>query len=165
MKFKLVKNSRGFTIVELLVSMTLFVTIIGIASGVFVQSMRTQRATVALAAAVSNAQLTIEQMAREMRTGQNFSVSGGELSFTNAKNENVIFRLNGELIEKGTNGDFGPLTADNVFVKNLRFVLSGNLQGDSQPPKITIIIQVGIKGSQIENSMVNLQTSVSSRVF
>ena len=74
-------------------------------------------AVVALSAAVSNAQLTIEQMAREIRIGENFSLSGGELNFTNAKGESIIYRLGAEKIERGVNGNFGPLTAENVSVK------------------------------------------------
>ena len=157
--------NNGFTVVELLVSMSLFSIIVGIASGVFIQSMRAQRAVVALSAAVSNAQLTIEQMAREIRIGENFSLSGGELNFTNAKGESIIYRLGAEKIERGVNGNFGPLTAENVSVKNLGFVLSGNLPDDGRPPKITLIMQIGTKGSQVENSMINLQVSVSSRVL
>lgn len=164
-KFVASDRSKGFTIVELLVSMSLFSIIVGIASGVFIQSMRTQRAVVALSAAVSNAQLTIEQMAREIRIGENFSLSGGELNFTNAKGESIIYRLGAEKIERGVNGNFGPLTAENVSVKNLGFVLSGNLPDDGRPPKITLIMQIGTKGSQVENSMINLQVSVSSRVL
>ena len=164
-KFVASDRSKGFTIVELLVSMSLFSIIVGIASGVFIQSMRAQRAVVALSAAVSNAQLTIEQMAREIRIGENFSLSGGELNFTNAKGESIIYRLGAEKIERGVNGNFGPLTAENVSVKNLGFVLSGNLPDDGQPPKITLIMQIGTKGSQVENSMINLQVSVSSRVL
>ena len=73
--------------------------------------------------------------------------------------------LAAEKIERGVNGNFGPLTAENVSVKNLRFVLSGNLPTDGRPPKITLIMQIGTKGSQVENSMTNLQVSVSSRVL
>ena len=104
-------------------------------------------------------------MAREIRIGENFSLSGGELNFTNAKGESIIYRLGAEKIERGVNGNFGPLTAENVSVKNLGFVLSGNLPDDGRPPKITLIMQIGTKGSQVENSMINLQVSVSSRVL
>ncbi len=164
-KFVVSHRSKGFTIVELLVSMSLFVIIIGIVSGVFVQSMRTQRAIVALNAAVSNAQLTIEQAAREMRISRNFSVSGGELNFINTKEENIVYRLAAEKIERGVNGNFGPLTAENVSVKNLRFVLSGNLPTDGRPPKITLIMQIGTKESQTGSVLINLQTTISSRIL
>ena len=155
----------GFTIVELLVSISLFVIIMGIVSGVFTQSMRTQRAIVALNAAISNAQLTIEQIAREARTGQNFSITGGELNFTNAKEDNVIYRLNGEAIVRGINAKFGPLTAENVLVKNLKFISAGDSSADGRPPKITIIMQIGTKELQTGSALINLQTTISSRIL
>jgi type II secretory pathway pseudopilin PulG len=153
--------------VELLVAMTLFVVLISISSGAFIQSMRTQRAATALIAANSNAQLAIEQMAREMRTGQNFSASGNEISFKNAAGENVIYRLNAadEAIERSIDAvNFKKITAENVKVKNLNFRLFQGTASDPYPPRITISLRIGASGVQIEGVFVDIQTTVSSRI-
>lgn len=163
-------SKNGFTIVELIVSMSLFVILFSITTGVFVQSLRTQRATVALIAANSNASLAIEQMAREMRTGKNFSqTSQQEIDFTNAKGEAVIYKLDSSfpVIEKSADGGitFKKITADNVLVKNLNFLLFTGSPADPYPPRITIIIQAGTNALQVSGVSINLQTTVSARVL
>jgi len=155
---------KGFTMVELLVSMSLFVIVISITSGVFIRSLRTQRISVALIAANSNVSLAIEQMAREMRTGQNFSVSGGsEISFTNASGEAVVYRLANSAIERriGT-GDYKKITASNVVIENLNFTL---LSDSSYSPRITITIGVSPANVSVSGIVINLQTTVSSRII
>jgi len=150
--------------VELLVAISLFLVVVSIATGTFIQALRTQRAAVSLIAATSNASLAIEQMAREIRTGQNFSLSGGELSFLNAKSENIIYRLQNEAIEKSVNGSAGRITADNVQVNRLDFAVAGIEPGDDLPSKITLVL--GISAPQASpGNQVNLQTTISSRIL
>lgn len=159
---------RGFTIVELLVSIALFVTVFTIATGSFIQSWRSQRITAALIAANSNASLAMEQMAREMRTGRSFSQSGNEINFINAKGEGVFYRWNAaeESLERSVGGlNFKKITADNVRVKNLNFRLFEGSPADPYPSRITLSLQVGAANTPITTPTVNLQTTVSSRVL
>ena len=156
------KNS-GFTIVELLVAITLFLVITAIGSGTFIQSLRTQRGVTSLIAANSNASLAMEQIAREMRTGQNFSLIGEELSFVNAKSQSVIYRLKNEAIERIVNGESGLITASNVKIFRLNFILAGENPTDGLPTKITIVLGIGASGAA--DAKINLQTTVSSRIL
>ena len=55
---------NGFTLPELLVAMGLFLIVISIVAGAFVNSLRTQRATVELIAVNDNISLLLEQIAR-----------------------------------------------------------------------------------------------------
>lgn len=152
-------SRKGFTMVELLVSMSLFVIVISITSGVFIRSLRTQRVSVALIAANSNVGLAIEQMAREMRTGQSFSASGGsEITFTNAAGEPVSYRLNNSAVERNAK----RITASNVIIDNLKFIL---LPDPSYPPRITITIGVSPANVSVSGIVINLQTTVSSRII
>ncbi len=63
---------KGFTIVELLVAIALFSILVTIGVGGFVNALHTQRQVAGLLAAESNASVTLEQMAREIRTGDLF---------------------------------------------------------------------------------------------
>ena len=69
-RFKI--HNKAFTLVELLVAMSLFLILIGIATSGFIRVLRTQRAIVELMTINDNAVLTLEQMAREIRTGYHF---------------------------------------------------------------------------------------------
>jgi prepilin-type N-terminal cleavage/methylation domain-containing protein len=97
-------NNKGFTIVELLIAVALFSVVISITSGVFIRSLRTQRIITSFIAANSNASLAMEQMAREIRTGQDFcsgpnigcAADSGifqELIFTNARGQQAKYEL------------------------------------------------------------------------
>ena len=166
------KSKKGFTMIELLVAMTLFSFLMAVAAGGFVKAMRTQRAIVALMAVNDNASLTLEQMAREMRTGYHFKmISDTEIQFVSGYNELVSYRLNEDgAIERGITGaslvtDYEKITADNVKVTNLRFELRGASYGDGMQPRITIAISVTSPNSFLGNVSTNIQTTVSSRIL
>ena len=182
----MLKNNKGFTMVELLVAIASFVIIISIAVGGFSGALRSQRQSIALLNANYNSSLVLEQIAREIRTGTNFCdqnppcsspLGGGEirtdkLYFTNAYGQNVVYRLNNFGIEKSiniesTNGEtsFKKITADDVVVDYLKFILNGQTFGDGKQTRITILIGIKSKESSVSGSVVNLQTTVSPRVL
>jgi prepilin-type N-terminal cleavage/methylation domain-containing protein len=161
----MINKNKAFTIIELLVAMGLFAIFVVMASGGFVRALRTQRSIVALIAANDNASLSLEQMAREIRTGSNFSLSGNDLIFFNAYNIQVTYRLNRStnIVEKGENGDFKPLTASNVKINVLKFYLTGQLAGDGFPPRITTILNASPNIPTTQNISANFQTTISAR--
>lgn len=166
---KIESASRGFTIVELLVAMSVFSLIILIVGAIFVRSIRSERIVAGRAAAFDNVALAVEQIAREVRTGVKFpqaegvSSGGGEfkwLEFTNYYNERVVYELVEGAIKKSVNG--GPLlslTSSNVKITNLTFWIMG--KGDNLPPRITIIV----KAEGPFELPFNLQTTVGARLI
>lgn len=161
--------NKGFTLVELLVSIGLFSVITSIAVGGFVGVLRSERQAAGLLAANSNVSLSIEQMAREMRTGHRFctlrSCLLSELNFENARGENISYRLENGAIERQVNaGVYQKITADNVDVKYLKFYLQGREVGDGEQPRITIALGVSSKEPGLSGNIANLQTTVSARL-
>ena len=156
----IMNQRRGFTIIELMVAMSLFVIVVGIASGVFIRSLRTQRSLVSLMAANDNASQTLEQMTREMRTGAAFTGNGSRLSFTNAADEQVVYDLVEGKIER--NGK--TLTASNVLVHYATFIVRGAEVGDGISTRVTILLGVSARG-KMESFITRLQTTVASRVL
>jgi prepilin-type N-terminal cleavage/methylation domain-containing protein len=176
----MLKNNKGFTMVELLVAIASFVIIVSIAVGGFSGALRSQRQSIALLNANYNSSLVLEQIAREIRTGMNFCdqnppcsppLGGGQvltnqLYFTNAYGQNVVYRLNNFGIEKSINGGtFKKITADDVSVEYLNFILNGHGLPDGKQTRITILIGIKSKESSVSGSVVNLQTTVSPRVL
>ena len=152
--------NKGFTLIELMVAVALFVIVVGIASAVFVQSLRAQRQVVALMAANDNASLTLEQVIREIRTGQSFSTSGSHLDFDNVRGEAVSYQLNNGAVER--NGQ--ALTASSVKVHYLNFLLQGEVPGNGLSTRVTINLGVSSRG-KLEEFVTRLQTTISSRVL
>ncbi len=163
------RRDAGFTLIELLIAMSLFLVVLVIASGTFVQSLKSQRAATELIAINDNASGTLEVMAREIRTGIEFSVpSKTELRFTNANGKKVIYQWNeadGTIEKKEDNGSFERVTATNVTVKRLVFVGSGLGGNDKKQSKITIGLEIGGKSKILEDAAMRLQTTISPRAI
>jgi prepilin-type N-terminal cleavage/methylation domain-containing protein len=175
MKLKRKKINLGFTLIESLVAVGLFGLIISVAVGGFVKALRTQSQITALLSANGNASLAMEQIAREVRTGYDFSCTKNlkfglcdQLSFVNAQAQNVVYDLKADnsgrgYIEKITENVPASITADNVNVKYLVISLEGEAKGDGEPPRATISIGVAPAGDFGEISVTRIQTTVSAR--
>lgn len=127
---------KGFTLVELLVAISIFSTVVAIGVGGFVHALRTQREVAGLVAAQSNASIALEQMVREIRTGYLFCTTPGSsagtknavinnactqgcvinglvwtcnniLDFYNADSNNVDYTLTNGAIERSQSGADG----------------------------------------------------------
>lgn len=162
----------GFTVVELLVALSLFSIVTAVATGAFIRALRTQRQLVAFAAANSNVSLVLEQMAREIRVGSDFqSPNMSELHLTNARGEHVTYEFEeGELggrIERTVEGTSGQgtqqLTAENVNIRYLEFRLSTADPEDGYPARVVIAIAVSPLEQGLGTSVVRIQTTVSAR--
>ena len=165
-KFVASDRFKGFTMVELLIAMAIFVIVISIATGIFVQSLRSQRNIIGLMAINDNASSALEQMAREFRTGSLFSsLSPEELKFTNYLGQAVTYRWNSqnESLERGVGDDFKAITASDVKVRRANFILSGAESGDGLPTRVTAILSVGSGKRDLKDITTNLQTTVSAR--
>jgi Tfp pilus assembly protein PilW len=167
-------NVTGFTLVELLVAVGIFVTLVTVAAGVFISGIRGHRALLDLMAVSDNAGIVLEQMAREIRTGYFFcntdgsnpcgNLSQNNITFTNYKGERVTYGLNGNSITRTIGSNSVKITADNVQVNKLRFVIGQGSGSNAicNPWRITIVMEVG---SAKTNQKIPLQTTISSRVL
>ncbi len=169
----LVATGHGFTLVELLVSMMLFVVIVSIVSMIFVTSIRAQKNITALIVANDNTFLALEQMAREMRVGTAFNLSSpSEIDFTNAQGESVGYCYVDAAIKRAvtnltlpcSGSNWKKVTADNVNIASLKIIASGMGQNDGAPTRITLVLSVGAKGSpNIEGIFTHIQTTITVR--
>jgi len=168
------KLCGGFTMVELLVSMTIFMILVTAVIGGFVNAIKNQRIVTDAIAVNSNAGLALEQIAREIRTGYNFpaagSSCGNQLSFTNYRGNQVTFRLNNDTVERKecnkvdcSASVFNPLTAANVLVNNLCFLVQQ--QSNCSPWFVVITVGVASKTADYSKRLVNVQTSISPRIL
>lgn len=169
------KTGGGFTLIELMIALGVFIIITTVATGGFVSALRSQRQVAALISANNNVSLAIEQMTREIRTGRNFCdfLAGticlpGELMFYNAQGELITYRKDqpGDFIERGVGTDFQRITGMGAFVWSLNFFLSGDINDDPQnqwPTRVTITLGVSAKEHGISEGVIRLQTTASSR--
>ena len=157
-------KENGLTMIELIVAIGIFGLVIGMTAGIFVLALSSQRRIIALRNAEDNIRFTIEAMAREIKTGKNFSSGGNFLSFTNAKGEAIFYRLNNNIVEKSSDGgiNYSAVTSSEAVINYLNFYLMGQAPSDGLQPRITVTIGVtSIVGGQTAN--LKIQTTVSER--
>ena len=161
------KQEKGFTLIELIVSFSIFIVLITLTTATFAQTLKTQQIVGGLSVSMNEVSFVTEQMAREIRTGTDFKNIAGEetIQFTNAKGEkanykkisNGIARCVGEC---GADLDYKLLTSPDVKISALKFILRGNSRADGAA-RVTIITAVA--GPKDIN--VNLETTISARVI
>ena len=184
-------NIRGFTLIEVIIVLGIFVILISIAIGGFIDSLRGQRVVVGLMEINDNMGLVLEQMSREIRLGYNFVPAASQLQFQNSKGEDVLYKLNLEgddsnprkySIERSVNGAvFEPITAENIKIANFNVVVCGeNIDFISFPlpncgaggifqPRITLSMRITGKGKDVHIEKLGvyneIQTTISSRQY
>lgn len=180
-------HNEGFTVVELLVAMTVFVVFFVGAIGVFFGATKNQRFLSERISMNNNAGLVLEQMARELRTGyfgegqaaplsdcaQSITFTSGQEIDMSGNPVVITYALSGGAITRSSSGGgSGPLTASNVEVKNLCFY--SFYSGDSQnpvcyPPRFVISLEIKSKNLNLENPLGApssfISTTVSSRIL
>ena len=157
-------KESGLTLIELTVAVGIFGLVVTMVVSIFVIALVSQRRIVSLRNIEDNARFALESMAREIRTGKNFGGSVNSLSFTNAKGESIVYRLNNRTIEKSSDGgtNYSAVTGSEVTVDYLNFYLLGQATGDGLQPRITITIGITSQvGTQISNT--KIQNTVSER--
>lgn len=175
-KFNTIKNAKnnsGFTLVEMLVSVTIFILTITAISTLFVYAIRAQRMNLAYQELLSETSYAMEYMSRAIRMAKkdedgscitvainlNYYLDGQCLIFENYKGECQKFCLEGIRLKEEKNGVSAYLTSPNLEVLSFNVNLSGESSSDDQQPLVEIFLE--IEGR--ENSRIQIQTSISQR--
>ncbi len=168
------KAERGFTLVEILVALALFITVMTIGLGSVINVLEANRKSDSLKSVMTNLNFALEVMSRDIKFGDSYSCSistcsSGDTSiyFRNSDGINVRYRLNNSRIEKSVDNGatYQIITAPNIVVQDMRFYIFGYNTGDGAQPRVLISIR-GYSGTKpsIQTTFV-VQTTVSQRVL
>ncbi len=164
-------HRRGFTIVELLVAISIFITFLAVAMGSFGHILRLQRLLAKRIATVSSLGIVAEQIQREIRTGYNFPMNvsqqtQGSLTFDSLATypaEAVTYmNVGGAIMRNGVS-----VTPSSMNVKTLSFTVSEVRGGAREcgPWKITFFISAVPSSSDTPENTVHAQTTITSRIL
>jgi len=177
---------KGFILIELIVSVSIFIVVMTISMGAIVGVFEANRKSRSLKTVLNNLNLAVESMSKEMRFGRNYHTerpptcptgdltvpqncpSGGTLmSFLSSEGVQITYRLTGATIEKqiGTGADFIAVTAPEIVIDDLTFYTLGAGTGDFLQPKIIMKIQSHAGTTGKGRTDFTLQTLVSQRVL
>jgi prepilin-type N-terminal cleavage/methylation domain-containing protein len=178
---KITLEKTGFTLIELMTSISIFAVIMTISMGSILGIFDANRKSEALKTVMDNLNFTIETMSREMRFGKNYHCSSSVpltnptecysgndnfVSFLSSDGKQTVYRLNNTSIQKSTDGGstYVDVTAPEVTINKLGFVVVGSPALDNMQPRIFIQIK-GYAGSKSTiQSNFTLQTLVTQRI-
>jgi prepilin-type N-terminal cleavage/methylation domain-containing protein len=174
---------KAFTLVEILVAVAVFSIVAGIASGLFVSSIRTQRASLAHQQLLDQTSYIMEYMGRAIRMAKkdmdgtctggvklNYAKTDSKIMFKNYEDEcqeffrewdddSEVYRLK----EKKAGAE-NYLTSPNLNVVSFEIADFGWTQIDSEQPRTTLFLKVEGTGTRSEERpTTKIQTTISQR--
>ncbi|KKT19181.1 MAG: hypothetical protein UW04_C0049G0003 [Parcubacteria group bacterium GW2011_GWB1_43_8] len=167
------KNSKigGFTLIELIVALGVFMVVMTITLSAFLNIMDIQKKTEAFRKVNDNLNFAMEAMMREIREGKSYSdadCSGADFCFTNKDEKDIKYQLNeeGYIERKEGTDEWLRMTSDGIKITRLSFLVSGEEaypSGDRQQP--LVVISIGGESGEKEKlkSKLDLQATVSQR--
>jgi type II secretory pathway pseudopilin PulG len=180
---KLKIKKEGFTLIEMMVAMVIFITLIGVITGLFITGIRQQKNIMAFQNVLDQTSYVVEYMSRNLRlakkeisagsclsqTGLNFEVTrgGSALKFINhlQGDDCQEFFLENNQIQywrQSTNNSL-PLTSNKLEVVSLKFNLTGESQADDLQPLVTVFLEIKSESSPGQSQKIKIQASVSQR--
>lgn len=170
------RAQKGFTLIELIVSLGLFSVVMTISAGAVLAILDANAKAQSAGAVMTNLNIALDGMTREMRTGTTFSCGGlsqaTTFSFITQDGINTTYtRVAGDAthlpsITKQTNGGVAvAITSPEISVDNLQFYCTGLSTSDYIQPLIRVVVQgkAGTDANLI--ARFDIQTSVAQRLL
>jgi len=165
------QNNKGFTIIETMIAISLFLIIVTIGMGSLLNANLLHQKSQDMRSIMDSLSFIMEDMSRNLRTGSDYVPinNGGGISFESASGDEWKYTLEYDEqdinIKRYINGNGVQLNPEEVILQNgSGFVVTGNVLGDSEQPFV-IIKLIGIISSRGVDTPFSLQTSVSQRLI
>src|SRR3989344_861635 len=171
-------RSGGFTLVEIIVALGIFVTTVTIAIGSLVGLYSANNKSQALSSVINDLNYSIENMTRTIRFATVFhccssgtltspqSCNNGDTFFAvSTSSTPTIYRLQNNKLEQSTNSgaSYDPITSSEVTIQYARFYVFNTTKGDSNQPYAILVLK-GFAGDKPgEQSVFDIQTKISQR--
>ncbi|PJA11021.1 hypothetical protein COX67_01980 [Candidatus Falkowbacteria bacterium CG_4_10_14_0_2_um_filter_36_22] len=195
MNNKTLKNSQGFTLIEMMVAVSIFSIVILAATGILNYVLKGQVASVASQNVQESMRYALEVMSKEIRTAPEvgsgcsflfspvkivYNISPGfesdYLYFINKKNECILYNLDNNriMISRDLNknnsldaNEFAYITPDAIEVTDLKFkVLDDAIDAfHTVQPLVVMSMDVKSKNTFVKDKKVRIETAISSRFY
>lgn len=165
------RAKRGYTLIELIVSVGLFAIIMMLASGAYLIMINVNRQTQAIATGINNLSFALESMTRSIRTGRSYSqlVGPNTFSFIDQSGCSITYGVSAGRIVQTESGtgcpslSNTPLTAPSVNVTSLMFSYSDTPRGDDYQPYVTMVVSGTVSSGPGQTEPFTVETSATMR--
>lgn len=164
-------SKNSFTLIETLVAVTIFVSVVTVALTIFVSALRAQMQSLAYQQLLDQTSYVMEYMSRAIRMAKkdmhgrciaaklNYAFVGQCLRFKNYRGKCQQFCLDGVRLKEIKDGVRNYLTAPALRVNSFSVTLTGQTQNDHLQPLVSIFLDITGR----EESRIRIQTSISQR--
>lgn len=180
------RKKEGFTLIELMVAVGLFLTVMTIGLGSVLSVIDAGQRAGSLKSVMTNLNYAVEEISRDIKFGSEYycgvtsastwtpqnCTGGGNppqsgITFVASNGIDTTYRLNGTQIERTTDhgNTYLGVTAPEIVIQDLKFYVFGALNSDTSQPRVFMIVR-GYAGKKPTNqSSFIIQTSLSQRVL
>ncbi|HIP33445.1 MAG TPA: type II secretion system protein [Bacteroidia bacterium] len=182
MNFKKEKKNKGFTLIEMLVSMTLFSFVVTIALGALFTILKANEKTKVIKLVVNNLSIALEGMSREIRVGYDYTCNNinsdecSKFEFKTKDGCDAFYEFNDSTIYKKiekkplgggscSEGDVVKvaIVGSDIDIDELKFRTVGLGAGGAQP-RVLISLRGIVSRATLKNDEIfNIQTTISQR--
>lgn len=160
-----IRSEQGFSLVEMMVSVSLFAIIMLVAVGALLALVDANRKARTLESVMNNLNISLDSMVRAARMGTHYNCNGagipnistgadcanGDDLFSFApygsdaarQNERAVYFIQNGRIYRSLNGGTNsiPITAPEISVQELTFYVIGTRPGDITQPKVVAVVK------------------------
>jgi type II secretory pathway pseudopilin PulG len=157
------KNNQGFTLLEMTVSLGVFIILFTLTLGIYSQSIRAEQRTIQISKLQREAQLVMEVLAKKVRSSKvDYEYYGGtvdtvngeaDLALLDKSGNQTVFRLGGGSIsvcleDCSGSGVFTSIPSSDITITSLTFFVTPAVNPFSlhappaEFPKITIVVNL-----------------------
>jgi len=162
-----ISQKKGFTLIEMLISIALFSIVVTIAMGSIFTIIDANRKSQTLTLVMNNLNFALEIMTRDIKTADPASISytGGVLSLINQEGENIKYSFDGDnsLIEKDSGSGYASINSSGVIIENFYVGLANRAPGGGAQPRVLLVVSGYAQITERIRSDFNIQTTVSPR--
>ncbi|MEK7117013.1 MAG: type II secretion system protein [Patescibacteria group bacterium] len=177
------KINEGFTLVELLIAVSLFIIVATISMGAIISVFDANKKSQSSKTVVDNLNLSIENMVRVVRFGGNYhcgtsgnlntprNCSNGDTFLATSFNGDVIsYGLCGAEIRRGTGGEkncnqMPAITSPDTFIEYLKFYVFGAEDSGINQPYIIAVIKGRVGAKPTTQTAFSIETLISQRAL
>lgn len=161
------KQNKGFTLIEMLVSIAIFSIILVMILGIIVTIVDTSRKARTLAEVMNNLNFSFESLTRTLKTARSIEVIGtSQIVATDQRGDEITYTFDDNKIYRSEDGSLGiPITSDEVSIETY-YVEQINSEGEGglgNQPRVFFSIKGRVETTHGISSEFNLQSTVSQR--
>ncbi len=174
-------RNRGFTLIELMVSLGVFTIVMTIAAGGYLVMINVNRHAQGIATGINNLSFALDTMTRSIRTGTNYScdgsgdcsAGGASLSFIDQDHNRVTYAVSSDgtaiqstEVTPSGNSVVYRLTEPSVTISKLTFYVSGTASasaGDYSQPHVTMVVSGSVSVGPGTSQSFTVQTGATMR--